>query len=192
MPHFLDDDMTRRDVRRRIRLLLDHQLKNKLHKIRKMNKEDLSSSTDEGDTQSHKEQSYDSDQESIEEDVRQKRSKKIHKLTLTETENFNEKLRKRGVVYVARIPPRMTPTKIKSLLSEFGEVTRVYLVEEDPTVRKRRKKEHGSSGGKRYLEGWVEFASKRKAKHIAQSLNNTQISNHKRNPHYGTKIFCKI
>ena len=157
-----------------------------------MNKEDLSSSTDEGDTQSHKEQSDDSDQESIEEDVRQKRSKKIHKLTLTETENFNEKLRKRGVVYVARIPPRMTPTKIKSLLSEFGEVTRVYLVEEDPTVRKRRKKEHGSSGGKRYLEGWVEFASKRKAKHIAQSLNNTQISNHKRNPHYGTKIFCKI
>lgn len=157
-----------------------------------MNKEDLSSSTDEGDTQSHKEQSYDSDQESIEEDVRQKRSKKIHKLTLTETENFNEKLRKRGVVYVARIPPRMTPTKIKSLLSEFGEVTRVYLVEEDPTVRKRRKKEHGSSGGKRYLEGWVEFASKRKAKHIAQSLNNTQMSNHKRNPHYGTKIFCKI
>jgi hypothetical protein len=59
-------------------------------------------------------------------------------------------------------------------------------VEEDPTVRKRRKKEHGKSGGKRYVEGWVEMASKRKAKHIAQSLNNTPISNHKRNPHYGT------
>eukprot|EP00980_Cylindrotheca_fusiformis_P029505 scaffold23496_cov188-Cylindrotheca_fusiformis.AAC.3 len=115
------------------------------------------------------------------------KKRKVHRLTLTETENFNEKLRKRGVIYIARIPPRMTPTKIKSLLSEFGEVTRVYLVEEDPTVRKRRKKEHGSSGGKRYIEGWVEFANKRKAKHIAASLNNTPISNHKRNPHYGTK-----
>ena len=80
---------------------------------------------------------------------------------------------------------RMTPTKIKSLLSDFAEVTRVYLVEEDASVRKRRKKEFGGSGGKRYIEGWVEFASKRKAKHIAASLNSTPISNHKRNPHYG-------
>lgn len=114
-----------------------------------------------------------------------KKPKKVYKLSLTETENFNEKLKKRGVLYVARIPPRMTPTKIKALLSDFGEVTRVYLVEEDPTVRKRRKKEHGGSGGKRYIEGWVEFANKRKAKHVAMSLNNTQISNQKRNPHYG-------
>ena len=79
----------------------------------------------------------------------------------------------------------MTPTKVKSLLSDFCEVTRVYLVEEDPTVRKRRKKQFGGSGGKRYVEGWVEFKSKRKAKSIAASLNNTMISNHKRNPHYG-------
>lgn len=114
-----------------------------------------------------------------------KKKKKVHRLELTETENFNEKLRKRGVIYIARIPPRMTPTKVKSLLSEFAEVTRVYLVEEDPTVRKRRKKEFGSSGGKRYIEGWVEFASKKKAKHIATSLNNTPISNHKRSHHYG-------
>jgi ESF2/ABP1 family protein len=113
------------------------------------------------------------------------KKRKIHKLSLTETENFNEKLKKRGVLYIARIPPRMTPTKVKALLSEFGEVTRVYLVEEDPTVRKRRRKEHGKSGGKRYNEGWVEMTSKRKAKHVAQSLNTTQISNQKRNPHYG-------
>jgi hypothetical protein len=113
------------------------------------------------------------------------KKKKVYKLSLTETENFNEKLKKRGVLYIARIPPRMTPTKIKALLSDFGEVTRVYLVEEDATVRKRRKKEHGGSGGKRYIEGWVEFANKGTAKHVARSLNNTQISNQKRNPHYG-------
>lgn len=114
------------------------------------------------------------------------RPKKIHKLSLTETEDFNKKLKKRGVIYIARVPPRMTPTKIKSLLSDFAEVTRVYLVEEDASVRKRRKKEYGGSGGKRYIEGWIEFASKRKAKHIAASLNLTPISNQKRNPHYGT------
>ena len=118
--------------------------------------------------------------------------KKVHRLSLTETEDFNKKLQKRGVIYIARIPPKMTPTKIKKLLSEFGEVTRVYLAEEDPTVRKRRKKEFGGSGGKRYIEGWVEFASKRKAKHVAQSLNNTPISNHKRNPHYGEKTASEL
>ena len=149
--------------------------------------EDPHPSSDEDEIHSQEEQSDNAEEQ---QQVRKKSKKKVHKLTLTETENFNEKLKKRGVIYIARIPPRMTPTKVKALLSEFGEVTRVYLVEEDPTVRKRRKKEHGSSGGKRYLEGWVEFSSKKKAKHIAQSLNNTQISNHKRNPHYGkTYIF---
>lgn len=115
--------------------------------------------------------------------------RKVHKLSLAKTEDFNEKLRKRGVLYIARIPPRMTPTKVKSLLSEFGEVTRVYLVEEDPTVRKRRKKVNGGSGGKRYIEGWVEFASKKIAKHVAASLNTTAITNQKRNPHYGKNIY---
>jgi len=35
-----------------------------------------------------------------------KKQKKIHKLSLTETEDFNKKLKKRGVLYVARVPPR--------------------------------------------------------------------------------------
>ena len=87
-------------------------------------------------------------------------------------------------MYVARIPPRMTPTKLKSLLSDLGEVTRVYLAEEDAAVRKRRRKLSGN-GSKRYTEGWAEFASKKVAKHVAMSLNATPISNHKRNPHYG-------
>ena len=104
---------------------------------------------------------------------------------LAQTENFNVKLRKRGVVYVARVPPRMTPTKVKTLLSEFGEVTRVYLVQEDKTVQKRRKKQ-GGSGSKRFTEGWVEFAKKDIAKHVAASLNNTPITNYKRSSHYGT------
>lgn len=113
-----------------------------------------------------------------------KKQRKVHKLSLTTTEDFNEKLRKRGVLYVARIPPRMTPTKLKSLLNEFGVVTRVYLTEEDVTVRKRRRKV-GGSGSKRYVEGWVEMEDKRVAKRVAASLNNTPITNYKRSVHYG-------
>lgn len=119
-----------------------------------------------------------------EEDKAPQKLRKVHKLSLEKTEDFNKKLRRRGVIYVARVPPRMTPTKLKSLLSQFGEVTRVYLVEEDKSVQKRRRKMTGN-GSKRFTEGWVEFASKKVAAHVAASLNTTPISNHKRNVHYG-------
>lgn len=120
-------------------------------------------------------------------DENEKKKSKLDKF-LKKTENFNDKLRKRGVIYIARVPPKMTPTKVKSLLSEFGEITRVYLVEEDKAVRQRRRKQ-GGSGAKRYTEGWVEFAKKKVAKHVALSLNNTPISNFKRSTHYGKKCW---
>lgn len=152
---------------------------------------DESENENEGDVEDESEDKGEGgveDEDETKDVIKTKKPKKIHKLSLTETEDFNKKLKKRGVIYVARVPPRMTPSKIKSLLSDFTEVTRVFLVEEDASVRKRRKREYGGSGGKRYVEGWVELASKRKAKHIAASLNLTPISNTKRNPHYGKKI----
>ena len=135
---------------------------------------------EEENVESHKDEERDHDDNTDE----ARRQKKVHKLSLTKTEDFNEKLRKRGVIYVARVPPRMNPTKIKALLSDFGTVTRVFLVEEDAARRKRRRKETGN-GTKRYMEGWVEFEDKGIAKHVARSLNNTPISMHKRNVHYG-------
>jgi len=115
-----------------------------------------------------------------------KRSKKPHTLSLEETEDFNAKLKERGVVYLSRIQPRMGPSKVKKLLEEFGVVTRVYLEEEDKSARKRRQRATGSkSGGKRYREGWVEYEDKKIAKRVALTLNNTSITNHKRSVHFG-------
>ncbi|GKY92234.1 hypothetical protein MPSEU_000194600 [Mayamaea pseudoterrestris] len=112
----------------------------------------------------------------------------VHKLSLTKTEDFNKVLKRRGVIYIARVPPRMTPTKLKTILSDFGQVTRIYLVEEDKSVRKKRRKMTGNAS-KRYTEGWIEFAKKSVAKSVALSLQNTPISNHKRNTHYGD-LWC--
>ena len=129
----------------------------------------------------------DSDPEELQEDATANKTKrKVHKLSLKKTQDFNEQLRRRGVLYVARIPPRMTPTKVKTLLSDFGTVTRVFLQEEDAARRKRRRKLNGgSSGGKRYTEGWVEFARRRSARLAAAALHLQPVSNHKRNPHHG-------
>jgi ESF2/ABP1 family protein len=150
----------------------------------------VSESENEGHESDEKEKNELINERNEEEQSRdKKRRKKVHRLSLTATEDFNEELRKRGVVYVARVPPRMNPTKIKALLSDFGIVTRVYLVEEDAARRKRRRKATGNAT-KRYMEGWVEFREKGIAKHVAGSLNNTPISMHKRNVHYGKFFFC--
>ena len=53
-----------------------------------------------------------SDMESSQQEDRPKKQKKVFKLSMTKTQNFNETLLNRGVVYIARVPPRMNPTKI--------------------------------------------------------------------------------
>mmetsp|Transcript_19707 Transcript_19707/g.42396 ORF Transcript_19707/g.42396 Transcript_19707/m.42396 type:complete len:300 (-) Transcript_19707:161-1060(-) len=115
--------------------------------------------------------------------ITSKKKKKIRKLKLTTTQDFNAQLEKRGILYLSRVPPRMGPAKVKTLLSDFGNITRVYLVEEDKTIRKKRRKA-GGSGFKRYTEGWVEFESKKDAKLVGETLNMTRVTNHKRSTHY--------
>ena len=128
-------------------------------------------------------QDLDAKEEASVDDKPKKKKKKVRKLKLDATEDFNERLSKRGIVYLSRVPPRMTPSKVKTLLSDWGEITRIYLVEEDKTHRKKRRKAGGSSG-KRYTEGWIEFASKKIAKLVGSSLNMTPISHQKGNMHH--------
>ena len=40
-------------------------------------------------------------------------------------ESYNEGLKKRGVVYMSRVPPFMKPAKVKHLMEQHGVVTRV-------------------------------------------------------------------
>lgn len=35
-----------------------------------------------------------------------------------------------GVIYISRIPPGMRPTKVRHLMSKYGEIGRVYLQQE--------------------------------------------------------------
>ncbi|PWN31056.1 hypothetical protein BDZ90DRAFT_205408, partial [Jaminaea rosea] len=81
----------------------------------------------------------------------------------------DRKQRKRGIIYISRIPPGMTPPKVRHLLSGFGEVERIFLQD---GVGKQREREQGA---RRFTEGWVEFLSKSTAKLIASSLNAQPI-----------------
>ena len=84
---------------------------------------------------------------------------------------------------LSRIPPQMGPAKVKALLSDFGKVVRVYLIEEDKLSRKRRCRA-GRSRSNWYLKGWVKFELRRVARRAGETLNTTLVTNHKGSANY--------
>jgi len=46
-------------------------------------------------------------------------------------------------------------------------------------MQRKKRKDNGGNGSKQFSEGWIEFADKRVAKQVAQSLNNTVIGGKK-------------
>ncbi|OAD52252.1 Activator of basal transcription 1 [Eufriesea mexicana] len=104
----------------------------------------------------------------------------------TETVKFGDtskvKKRKRGIVYLSSIPKYMNITKIRELFSIYGKVGRIYLqlaeneLEENSEKRRKRRK----VCTKLFTEGWIEFESKKVAKYVATTLNNSQISTRKK------------
>ncbi|KAK1928824.1 Pre-rRNA-processing protein esf2 [Phytophthora citrophthora] len=106
-------------------------------------------------------------------------AKPLAGLSQEKMEQFKEKAERRGVVYIARVPPFMKPEKLRHLLGKYGELNRIYLVPEDRVLHKKRV----SAGGNRrqkYTEGWIEFEDKKVAKRVAKMLNTTQIGGRKR------------
>ncbi|XP_035593970.1 activator of basal transcription 1 [Oncorhynchus keta] len=83
-----------------------------------------------------------------------------------------------GIVYLGHIPPRLRPKNMRSMLSLYGEIGRIFLQPEDRSV-KRKKKKAGTKACS-FTEGWVEFRDKRVAKRVAASLHNTPMGARKR------------
>eukprot|EP00762_Andalucia_godoyi_P004101 ANDGO_06269.mRNA.1 Pre-rRNA-processing protein esf2 len=102
-----------------------------------------------------------------------------HVISHEELERIHEKSKRKGVVYVSRVPPNMKHTKLRKILSEFGSVERIYLRAEDDAARNRRKAANGSAQ-KQFVDGWVEFADKRIARRVAECLNGTPMDPSKR------------
>ncbi|ORY32084.1 hypothetical protein BCR39DRAFT_524103 [Naematelia encephala] len=82
-----------------------------------------------------------------------------------------------GIVYISRLPPGMTPQKVRHLMARWGEIGKVYAQRRDaptgydPSVsnsNKKKKEKHRSAD---FTEAWVEFLDKSVAKTIANMLN---------------------
>ena len=86
---------------------------------------------------------------------------------------------KSGVIYLSRVPPFMKPAVLRSLLTPYGDVGRIFLTPEDSTSRTQRLR-NGGTRRKLFLDGWVEFLHKRDAKFVAENLNAQTMGGKKR------------
>lgn len=86
---------------------------------------------------------------------------------------------KSGVLYISRVPPFMKPTVLRSLLTPYGAVGRIFLTPEDTTSRQQRLR-GGGTRRKLFLDGWVEFLHKKDAKFVAENLNAQTMGGKKR------------
>ncbi|KAG5579152.1 hypothetical protein H5410_049779 [Solanum commersonii] len=93
------------------------------------------------------------------------------------------KAEKRGVCHVSRVPPRMDHVKLRQVLSQFGEIQRIYLVPEAVAAQMNRKRA-GGFRGQAFSEGWIEFTKKSVAKRVANMLNGQQMGGRKRSSFY--------
>ena len=85
----------------------------------------------------------------------------------------------RGVVFIGHIPPVLSAQKVRTLLSKWGEIGRVFLRPEDSSKTRARKLDTGKRRV-RYVDGYVEFMDKRKGKKCADLLNAQPIGGKKR------------
>ncbi|XP_050945423.1 pre-rRNA-processing protein ESF2-like isoform X1 [Cucumis melo] len=89
----------------------------------------------------------------------------------------------RGICYLSRVPPHMDPLRLRQILSQYGEIQRIYLAPEDAASQVQRKRA-GGFRGQFFSEGWVEFTDKRVAKKVANMLNGEPIGGRKRSSFY--------
>ncbi|XVF14000.1 hypothetical protein REPUB_Repub09cG0018900 [Reevesia pubescens] len=109
-----------------------------------------------------------------------KKKKKKEKLLKEAAEADN-----RGVCYLSRVPPHMDHVKLRQLLSQYGEILRIYLApsSHQPQVKGKRPRP-SKVQEQEFSEGWVEFARKGIAKRVANMLNGEQIGGRKRSSFY--------
>ncbi|MBW0463625.1 hypothetical protein O181_003340 [Austropuccinia psidii MF-1] len=100
-------------------------------------------------------------------------------IDLNAIQRLDRKIDRSGLIYLSRIPPGMGPSKLKHLLSRWGEIGRIYLArdEELENLQNKKKKKRKKHVHQSHLfkEGWVEFCDKSVARRVAEMLNTRPI-----------------
>ncbi|ORX57536.1 hypothetical protein DM01DRAFT_1228887 [Hesseltinella vesiculosa] len=112
-----------------------------------------------------------------------KKTSKVKPMTEKELQELELANKNSGVCYLSRIPRFMTPKGVRHNLSKFADLGKLYLVPEDAKVTARRRK-YARNRRINYVEGWVEFKDKKKARALAEHLNMKQVGGKRGSKHY--------
>ncbi|GAA5977943.1 hypothetical protein JCM5350_006275 [Sporobolomyces pararoseus] len=105
-----------------------------------------------------------------------------HLASTSSSSSSKKAVKQPGLIYLSRIPPGMGPGKVKHLLSQFGEVGRIYLARADANKEvslKKKFKQKERHQSHNFKEGWIEFLDKRVARSVAEMLNAQNIGGKK-------------
>lgn len=119
-----------------------------------------------------------------------KRNRKLKKLTPDQLDKEQKRIKKTGVCYLSKVPPYMKPSKLRSVLSRFGKIDRLFLKPEDNSIYHKRVK-YGGNKKKNFTEGWIEFVNKKDAKLCASTLNANILGGKKTSYYYDDVINMK-
>lgn len=86
-------------------------------------------------------------------------------------DNFKEKVKRSGVIYISYIPEGLTVSLLRKKLQKYG-VNRIYLVPDTNSKSKKRQN---------YKEGWIEYTDKMMAKLCEYELSGKIFGGKKRN-----------
>ncbi|KAJ3089426.1 RNA-binding ATPase activator esf2 [Physocladia obscura] len=104
-------------------------------------------------------------------------------ITLESLKSYTDSVNNTGLCYISRLPPFMTPQKLRQLLAQHGSLGRLYAAPEDAKTAYRRKKYRGNKRIN-YTEAWVEFEDKKVARQTAEFLNLKPMGGKKRDRFY--------
>ncbi|ELP85320.1 pre-rRNA-processing protein esf2, putative [Entamoeba invadens IP1] len=101
-------------------------------------------------------------------------SQKIEKVEKPQKTKLKGLQSERGIVYLSSIPRGITMVMLKSMMSTYKPVTRMYVVE----------------GNTRFVckEGWFEYATHKDAKLVEYMMNGQQVGGNRHKP-YSTQLW---
>lgn len=144
----------------------------------------------EEDIMNDEDEDEDDEYDKIEQESASSKKLKLKKLTPEKIAKEEKRIKKTGVCYLSKIPPFMKPSKLRSVLSRFGKIDRLFLKPEDNSIYHKRVK-YGGNKKKNYTEGWVEFVDKKDAKLCAATLNANILGGKKTSFYYDDVINMK-
>lgn len=126
----------------------------------------------------------------VSEDEGEKTPEQLETPSPIPTNDAEKKKRKRGVIYISRVPPGMDIGSLRGLLSRAGSLGRVWLRPESASSLAERRSLTGSRRRAEFRDGWAEFLRRKDARRAVELLNGRAMCGATRRGRWADDLWC--